>query len=621
MTSVDDVTQRYTAGVAPAPVSDVKLKTLEKGRVAIVVSGLASQNGSLYNPKNERPKHSTGLLYDSLMVRWWDKYVKSEKNSLFYGVFQLSEPVARQKKSRWSLSPLRNALAGTGLQSPIEPFGDSADFDVSQTGIIFIAKDPKLNPATNTKSNAYLLPIINFSGPAYPSAPLKIPLNGFEGAATSPVFSPDGRVAAFLQMKENGYESDKNRIIVIPDVSQLETAEEVLQSEDGKGLWDRNPSMIKFSNDGKTLYLSAPDEGTDPLFSIEIAAMPSEMKQPPKKLTSSASVKEVHCFGASDKGVLLTQSSFVDDSLWSIYDPAISPNLKTLSSNTRSGQAFGLSHDQVSSFWFEARNKQRVHALVVQPSNFDPMKKYPLAFMVHGGPQQPWADAWSTRWNMAVFAEAGYFVVLPNPTGSPGYSQAFTDAIQNNWGGDPYEDLVACFEHLETRPDFKFVDTDNAVALGASYGGYMMNWINGHPLGRKFKALVNHDGTFSMQNSLSTDELYFPTHEMGGEFWSSPEVMANWDRWDPARYTGNWSTPTLVIHSDKDYRLPISEGLATFNVLQMRGIESQFLTFPDETHFVLDEENSLVWHTVVLNWINKHVGLPEYGKGPEPQRS
>jgi len=248
----------------------------------------------------------------------------------------------------------------------------------------------------------------------------------------------------------------------------------------------------------------------------------------------------------------------------------------------------------------------------MKPSTFNPAFKYPLAYIVHGGPQGAWTDGWSTRWNPAVFAEQGYVVVCPNPTGSTGYGQAFTDAIEKQWGGLPYEDLVKGFEWIEKN--MKYVDTSRAVALGASYGGYMMNWIQGQPLGRKFKALVTHDGVYSMAGQMASEELYFPEHEFGGKFWKNQE---EWLRWDPSKHTDKWATPHLVIHSELDYRLTMSEGLAAFHTLQDKGVESQFLTFPDENHWVLKPENSLLWHTVVLDWINVHVGLPKYSESHE----
>lgn len=227
--------------------------------------------------------------------------------------------------------------------------------------------------------------------------------------------------------------------------------------------------------------------------------------------------------------------------------------------------------------------------------------------VVHGGPQGAWEDAWSTRWNPAVFAEQGYVVIAPNPTGSTGYGQDFTDAIRGQWGGLPYQDLVKGFEYI--KGNLKYVDTDRAVALGASYGGYMMNWIQGHELGRQFKALVTHDGVFSMTAQMASEEIYFPFHDMKGNLWENPE---GWAQWDPSRFAANWATPHLIIHSEKDYRLTMNEGLSAFNVLQVKGVPSRLLIFPDENHWVLKPENSLLWHETVLDWINEYSGLEKY---------
>ncbi|QSS65684.1 pre-mRNA-splicing factor brr2, oligopeptidase [Histoplasma capsulatum] len=278
---------------------------------------------------------------------------------------------------------------------------------------------------------------------------------------------------------------------------------------------------------------------------------------------------------------------------------------RVICSSSRNGTSLGLSANQVTDIWWKGADEHPIHAWVIKPSNFDPKKKYPLCYLIHGGPQGAWNNQWNTRWNPAVFAEQGYVVVAPNPTGSTGYGQAFTDAIQNQWGGKPYEDIVRGFDYIEQELDF--VDTTRAVALGASYGGFMVNWIQGHELGRRFKALVTHDGIFSTKFSLAAEELYFPIRDLKGVYWQASE---NWDRWDPSLFLHKWQTPHLIIHNELDYRLTIAEGLAAFNVLQMRGVPSAFLMFPDENHWVVKPENSLVWHRTVLNWINKHVGLP-----------
>lgn len=600
-----DLGDTYTAAVIPGPVSDAKLKPLGIGKIAVVFTGKSTPEGDLFNPENEPKKLSSGLVYDSLMVRHWDEYVTPNRNALWYGLFQRSQPHITESKGRWSLSPLINALKGTHLESPIPPFPGTGHYDISSTGIAFVAKDPAIDPAFNTRCDFYFLSVSNFTT-ASSSQPQKASVEGLEGAASSPVFSPNGRSAAFLKMKRNGYESDKNRLIVILDIDKLSAATEVLKSNDGAGLWDRSPSSFIWSNDGQSLYLVAEEKGKEILFEVDVPATPVDMNKVPEKITNSGSVSGVQTLGSS-RELFISSSNLIDNSVYSTLDPDHLSSLKQISSNSRNGTSFGLSPDQVFDIWFDGSGDYKVHAWVVRPSHFDDSKKYPLAYVIHGGPQGSWNEQWSTRWNPAVFAEQGYVVVTPNPTGSTGYGQAFTDAIEGNWGGAPYEDLVKGLKYIKAH--MPYVDTSRSVALGASYGGYMINWIQGHPLGRDFCALVCHDGVFSMANQMSSDEQYFPNHDLGGPFWRN---QSGWEKWDPARHTGEWKTPQLIIHNALDYRLPITEGLAAFNVLQERGVESRFLTFPDENHWVLKEENSLVWHTVVLNWINKYVGLPPY---------
>ena len=598
--SAKDIGKTYKAGTAPGPIANLKLCQLDDEEIAIAVSGKATPDGTLYNPELEPKRHATGALYDSTFVRHWDEYVNPNRNAIWYGLL-------RPDAGKYKLSGLNNAMRGSNvtLESPIPAFGGVDHFDISESGIAFVAKDPVLNPSTNTKCDVYITPVTDWTT-SDPSVPQKIQGLTLEGAASSPVFSHDGKALAFLKMRENGYESDKNRIVVVPDVSRLGDSFEALKSDDGKGLWDRSPSAITWSSDDKQLFLQAEEIGRNLLFSLNINLKgQSELTSLPVPMTFTGSVTGVYILGSE---LLLTTTSLIDNSIYTILSATQPYTYRTISSNSNGGAAFGISIDQISSIEFPgAAGAQDVHALVLKPSNFSPNEKYPLAYLIHGGPQGAWTDSWSTRWNPAVFAEQGYVVIAPNPTGSTGYGQAFTDAIREQWGGLPYEDLVNGFNYIKAHLDF--VDTDRAVALGASYGGYMMNWMQGHALAKEFKALVCHDGVFSMANQISSDEQYFPNHDLGGPYWKNREI---WEKWNPARFTGNWSTPMLVIHNEKDYRLPISEGLAMFNVLQERGIESRFLSFPDENHWVLKEENSLLWHTVVLNWINRFVGLPPY---------
>jgi pre-mRNA-splicing helicase BRR2 len=592
----------YTAGTVPGPVSSLKLCVIKPGMIAIAVAGQANPDGSLHSPKDEQKSHSTARIYDSLFVRHWDKYVTAQRNSIFTALLQKSVPKVTSRPGRYHLLGFQNALAGTKLESPVPPFGGTDHFDIGRKGLTFVAKDPKVCPATHTKCDLYFLPkedLMEMSN----VDPIKIEVPGFEGAASSPVFSPDGLNIAYLKMKTDGYESDKNRIVLVHNFTTQLHCSELMATDDGHGAWDRSPSAVMWAIDGKSLLLQAEDEGAGCLFKLDLNRPPLPGWQP-TKLTSGGYVLDVA--PASDTGPLLfvSSNSLVDNSTYTIVDPTSPEKSKVVSSLTEGGSMFGLSPSQVTSIWWKGANDHPVNAWMMRPSFFKAGQKYPLAYLIHGGPQGAWNDQWSTRWNPAVFAEQGYVVICPNPTGSTGYGQGFTDAIRNNWGSLPYEDLVKGFEYIEA--DLDFVDTSRAVALGASYGGYMMNWIQGHDLAKKFKALVCHDGVFSMTAQLASDEQYFPIHDLGGPIWKRQEI---YDKYDPSRFTGNWNTPMLVIHNELDYRLTMAEGLAAFNVLQMRGIESRFLSFPDENHWVLKHENSKVWHTQVINWINHYTGL------------
>lgn len=250
-------------------------------------------------------------------------------------------------------------------------------------------------------------------------------------------------------------------------------------------------------------------------------------------------------------------------------------------------------------FYFTGALNERVHAWILKPVGFTDGRKYPVAFIIHGGPQGSVEDHFHYRWNLQTFAGAGYAVVSVNFHGSTGFGQAFTDSISGDWGGKPFEDLMKGLDH--SLASYRWLDPDRVAALGASYGGWMINWINGHT--DRFKCLVNHDGGFDeFANYFTTDELWFPEWEYKGTPWEKPEL---YDKFSPSRYVANWKTPTPVIHGAKDYRLVDGEGIATFTALQRRGIPSELLYFPDENHWVLAVENSIVWHETILAWLQR----------------
>ena len=254
---------------------------------------------------------------------------------------------------------------------------------------------------------------------------------------------------------------------------------------------------------------------------------------------------------------------------------------------------------QPEEFWFKGARDEKVHGWILKPVGFQPGRKYPVAFLIHGGPQGSWEDHFHYRWNPQAYAGAGYVTVSIDFHGSTGYGQSFTDAISGDWGGKPFEDLMKGLDHVIATYDY--VDGNRVGALGASYGGYMINWIAGHT--DRFKCLVSHDGEMDERSSyFTTEELWFPEWEFGGTPW---EKKAAYEHFSPGEYVDKWVTPMLVIHGALDFRLPETEGMAVFTALQRRGIPSKFLYFPDENHWVLKAKNSILWHETVLGWLEQ----------------
>lgn len=459
----------YEVSSINAPAGNLKVAKLSDSEYAVVLSAQSDVKGELFNPEKADKPLSSGKLYTSLYVRHWDEYEGKEKNALWYGKLSKSEDGKQLK-----LSTLTNALKGTKLECPMKPFGSTDNFDLSSSGIVFVSKDPDLNPALNTKCNVYLLTVDSWTE-SVKAEPKRVTVEGFEGASTSPVFSPDELQVAFLSMRRNGYESDQNRIFVVGDLdsADLQASNEtaVVASQAG---WDRSPSSISWTADGKGILAIAEDVGHARLYLIA----PGQYS--PLSLTKAGSVGEF--VPLQDAGrIFFSGSSLIDNSYYGIVEVR-SKGPETISStiwshsNSSEGSKFGLKTKQVSSIWTPASNPKvtkKIHSWVLKPSNFDSSKRYPVAFLIHGGPQGAWGDSWSTRWNPAVFAEQGFIVVAPNITGSTGYGQAFTDAINRNWGGDPYGDLENVFDWVSEN--LQGADVDRAVALGASYGGYMIN--------------------------------------------------------------------------------------------------------------------------------------------------
>lgn len=514
------------------------------------------------------------LTYDSLFVRHWDSWKTQRRNAVF-----TAKPDLIESAGGFKLSKPINILSSTELECPEPTFGGTSDFSLSATHVAFVSKDPEVNEAWHTASQVWLTTNSR-------DEPVR-KINHTRGASSNPVFSPDGKTLAYLEMSVPGYESDKNKIMLY----NLDTAETTQLASS----WDRSPSNLSWNNDGSALLLIADHFGAKRLFEVQLKAHAEP------QLVEAATHSTLSVVSVANGDLFLSSSSLARPMIYSVLSGQHFSNEKVI----YAGTIKSLNESANSDFWF-ASDGRRVHALMTKPNNFDPSKKYPMIYLIHGGPQGAWNDAWSTRWNPNVMANHGdgFITVAVNFTGSTGYGQEFTDAIKGNWGSKPYEDLQNGLDYALEH--FDFIDPNRCAAAGASYGGYMINWIQGHDLGRKFKALVCHDGIFNTFNVYyTTEELYFGEHDFLGVPWDD-KAKACYERWNPMNHVTEWATPELVIHGSKDYRLTESEGLAVFNVLQRRGIESRLLIFKNENHFVLDHENSRLWNREVLGWIEKH---------------
>ncbi|MNS65185.1 Prolyl tripeptidyl peptidase precursor [compost metagenome] len=384
-------------------------------------------------------------------------------------------------------------------------------------------------------------------------------------------------------MARPGFEADKYSIF-LRDVATGQTRQIAAN-------WDRSADGLQWSADGKTLYTTAGDVGQTRLFAIDTrngSVLP---------LTGEG---HVGAFQQTPSGFVMSVDTLTSpaDLYFKTWRGREMPRRLTNVNPQLANKAFG----QFEQFSFPGWNDETVHGFVIKPANYVEGQKYPVAFLIHGGPQGSFGNGWSYRWNPETYAGAGYAVVMIDFHGSTGYGQEFTDAISQHWGDRPLEDLQKGWAAAQEK--YSFLDGNNACALGASYGGYMINWIAGN-WSDAFKCLVNHDGVFdTFGMGYSTEELWFTEWEYGGTPWENPE---GYQKFNPANHVQNWKTPMLVVQGDLDYRIPTAQGLSTYTALQRRGIDSRLVFFPNENHWVLKPANSLQWHNEVFGWLDKYL--------------
>ncbi len=518
--------------------------------------------------RQDKKGKASGQLYERLFVRHWDTW-KDGTNAVLY-----SAPLDAAGKV--SAAPV--SLTGT-LDGDVssKPFGDHLDYQFSPDGktIVFSIRIAGKTEAWSTNFDIYQVP-------AAGGSPRNLTADNLAWDA-KPAFSPNGKTLAYLAMRRPGFESDRFGLVLMDVASGSKR-----QVADA---WDRSISNYRWSGDGKTVLASAEDVGQDRLFAIDAA------NGKVAAITGNGSVTD---FDTRGDTVVFAQASLSSGA--QLLRTRLAGGAATQLTHNNEQQLADVRFGQYEQFSFAGAKGETVHGYVMKPWNAVDGAKYPVAFLIHGGPQGSFGNAWSYRWNPQTYAGAGYATVFIDFHGSTGYGQAFTDSISGDWGGKPLEDLKKGLDAAVKK--FAWLDRERSCALGASYGGYMINWIAGNwPDG--FKCLVNHDGVFDTRGmAYSTEELWFTEWENRGTYLMTPALH---EQFNPVMYVKNWKTPMLVVQGDLDFRIPTAQGLGTFTALQRQGVDSKLLVFPDENHWVLKPLNSLQWHHTVNTWLDQNL--------------
>jgi dipeptidyl aminopeptidase/acylaminoacyl peptidase len=538
-------------------------------------------------------------IFTKLLYRHWTSYSEFKRNHLF--VIDANAVAAGLRPAQGESTSPPTLATGERLQEArdltpgdhdVPPFhlGGQDMYSISPDGqeVAYTSNIDEVE-ATSTNNEIFIVPTAG-------GTPKKI--SPSPGNDNTPAYSPDGKHLAWRSMARAGFEADKGSLIIYQ--------RELGQMRNLTVNWDRSVGTFVWTPDSNAIFFSTEDHGESPIWTLPLTA-----KQPIEVARGHAD----DLVFANDRNTLFfSRSSIAAPS--EIARINVTPWLPTTSqflteetketpaAVTRVNDALlsEIEMARLEHFTFKGANNDDVQGFMIKPPRFDPAKKYPLKFLIHGGPQGAWGDSWTYRWNAQLFAANGYVVVMINFHGSTGYGQKFTDSISGDWGGKPYVDLMKGLDYVEKT--YSFIDKNREAALGASYGGYMANWILGHT--NRFKCIVSHDGVFNTESAYgTTEELWFPEWEFKGPPWKSRDLYR---KWSPHLFADKFKTPTLVIHGQLDYRLDVSEGLQLFTTLQRLKVPSKMLYFPDEGHWVLKPQNSQLWYKTVNDWVDQWCG-------------
>ncbi len=537
-------------------------------RIAFSAKVFASAASLEQSAEMDRERENSPVkarIIDHLLFRSWNRWTDGKRTHVFVCDLK-GEHVVDVTPGEYDAPPL--------------DLGGKQDYVFSPDGLeLAFVSNHTDTPAANTNNDIFLVPVAG--GDA-------INLT-YENKAVDnqPIYSPDGAFILYRAMSRPGFEADQYELVLY----NRETGKRTILTES----IDMSPDEVIWSPDSKTIYFNGHEKGRDPIYALDVKS---------QKLTKLVSDNVNSSLMISPDGGTLyfkKQSNIMPHELFAC--DVKNKEIRQLSTINQDllGQ---LELNPTEEFWYASFDGAKVHGLLIKPPFFDPTKKYPLMFLIHGGPQGMWSDDFHYRWNTSMFASPGYIVVAINPRGSKGYGQEWCDAVSRDWGGAPYKDLMAGLDYvLDT---FDFIDENKLAAAGASYGGYMVNWIATHT--DRFDVLVSHAGVFDLRSKYgATEELWFPEWEFGGTPYENPEL---YEKWSPSYYVKNfkdYKTPTLVIHGQGDYRVPVTQAFQMFTALQRMEVPSRLIYFPDETHFVTKPQNAKLWWTEIFSWIEKWI--------------
>jgi dipeptidyl aminopeptidase/acylaminoacyl peptidase len=523
-----------------------------------------------------KPGPGSGREYDALFVRHWDSWeTPGNYSRIFtYGIDDGGKLYGGHPLDEQAIHPNEPAKPRLVGDAPSKPFGGGEEmaWSADSASVYYAMRLADKNEPTSTNLDIYR------SHQNYNSATNLTSSN--RATDTMPAPSPDGKYLAYAAMARPGYESDR----LVIQLVELATGKTHALTKD----WDRSPETINWASDSKSIFVTASEILDTPIFKIDLSGQVT-------RLTEGGHVSAV--LPLADGDLIYGLDSIQAPT--ELYRRSADGAIQQIT-NVNGAALAQFDRVDIQRFDFAGANGDQVWGQIIKP--LGAAGKLPVLFLVHGGPQGSFGNSWSFRWNPKVMASQGYGAVTVDFHGSTGYGQAFTDSINKDWGGKPLEDLklgLAAAGKNDAQIDIK-----NACALGGSYGGYMMNWISGN-WKDGFKCLVNHAGVFDARAmAFETEELWFDEWEHGGPYYAVP---GEYEKWNPVNHVTKWKTPMLVIHGEKDFRIPYSQSLAAFTALQRQGVESKLLIFPDENHWILKPQNSIQWHRAVFGWLAKHL--------------